>query len=235
MSQVSEGADRGGRQRRTPGISASQQLYETLRHRILHFHLPPGAGIVKRDLSAEFAVSPTPVREALLRLADEGLVDVYPQSGTFVSLIDVQQAREVHFLRLAVEIEVVRTLCANSGPEGTAELQRWIRRQEMEFEAGDKTAFAIADNRFHDTMFRLAGVQGLTQLIESRRGHFDRIRGLYLIENDRRRLVIDEHRAILEALAARDAVAAEAAIRMHIGKSLIIIDEIRAAFPSYFL
>jgi len=228
-------ADLNARQRRNRGISAVQQIYDALRHRIIHFELPPGTNIAKSDITAEFGVSPTPVREALLRLSNEGLVDIFPQSRTTVSLIDVQHAREVHFLRLSVEVEVVRVLADTIAREGLNELDNWIRRQMTELEVGDETAFKIADNSFHEEMFSLAGVQGLTRLIDARRGHYDRIRGLFLNEPRRRETVVEEHLAIITALKVSDPAAAEAAVRGHLGKSLAIIDEIRDHHPEYFL
>lgn len=223
------------RVRRAYGVSALQQVYDDMRHEIINLKLPPGSIIAKNEVAARFGISQTPVREALLRLADEGLVDIFPQSRTVVSLIDVQQAREVHFLRLSVEIEIVRLLANALDAEGMAELRNWIERQVTELNAGNQTAFKLADNRFHDAMFRMAGVQGLTRLIDSRRGHYDRIRGLYLLEHQRRKVVIKEHRAIVAALKARDSVAAEAAVRHHLGKSLAIIEEIRERHSGFFL
>ena len=221
--------------RRERGVSAVQQVYDHLRHQIINLKLPPGTPIAKSKIAADFGLSQTPVREALLRLADEGLVDIFPQSGTMVSLIDVQHAREVHFLRLAVEIEVQRVLVETIDADGMAELRAWMDRQITELKSGKETAFKQADNRFHDAMFQLAGVQGLTRLLESKRGHYDRIRGLYLRDHERRETVVKEHKVILAALDKRDAAAAEAGVRQHLGKSLAVIDDIRDLNPGYFL
>ncbi|MBT6094309.1 MAG: GntR family transcriptional regulator [Rhodospirillaceae bacterium] len=222
------------RSRRESGVSAVQQVYDALRHDIIYFYRQPGSNISKNEIAAEFDVSPTPVREAMLRLSDEGLVNIYPQSRTVVALIDIQHAQEIHFLRLSVEIEVVRVLADTIDAEGLAALNAWIERQVTELATGDETAFKIADNSFHDEMFRLAGIQGLTRLIDAQRGDYDRIRGLYLHEHERRQIVINEHRAIVSALKAADADAAEIAVRRHLGKSLAIVDDIRERHPGYF-
>ena len=221
--------------RRARGVSAVQQVYEGIRHPIIDLTLPPGSPITKSEITAAFGVSQTPVREALLRLENEGLVDIFPQSRTVVSLIDIQHAREVHFLRLGVEIEVMRVLMKCIETEGMDELRTWIERQTTELNSGNHIAFKRADDSFHQEMFHLAGVQGLASMIDSKRGHYDRIRGLYLLEQQRREIVIEEHRAIVSALEARDPVAAEAAVRQHLGKSLAIIEEIRERHPGYFL
>lgn len=220
---------------RKPGVSAVGYVYEDIRSRIINLNFEPGAPVAKNTLAERFNVSPTPIREALLRLAEEDLVNIIPQSGTTVSLINIQSAQEVHFLRLSVEIEVARVLCDEIDSTGLAELNAWMERQVTELSAGNLTAFKHADNSFHEEMFQLAGVKGLTQLLDRRRGHYDRIRGLYLREYERREVVVEEHREIFAALKKRDKSAAEAAVRMHLGKSLAIVDQIQDRYPNYFL
>lgn len=214
--------------------STVQQIYADLRHLIIDLSIKPGSVINKKEIAERFGVSQTPVREALIRLEEEGLVDIFPQSRTQVSLIDIQHAREAHFLRLSVEVEVARVLSQSIDDDGLAALNAWIERQETELNVGNQTAFKLADDSFHDQMFRLAGVGGLTQIIDRRRGHYDRIRGLYLMQEERRQIVIREHRAIHAALRGGDPAVAEGAIRAHLGKSLAIIGQIRDKYPDYF-
>ena len=90
------------------------QVYEILRERILAVELAPGALLVRGDIQEEFGVSQTPVRDALLRLQEEGLVDIFPQHATLVSRIDIGHARQAQFLRLSLELEAVRRLAADS-------------------------------------------------------------------------------------------------------------------------
>jgi DNA-binding GntR family transcriptional regulator len=221
-------------ERRRQGVSAVQHVYDQLRHDIVYLKRLPGSTISKKDVTESCGVSPTPVREALLRLADEGLVEIYPQSRTVVSRIDIQHAREILFLRLSTEIEIAKVLVQIIDDGGIARLMAWIDRLETELRAGDQNSFRSADNRFHEEMYALAGVPGLIQVLRARRGHHDRIRGLFLRQADRRQEVIDEHRAIVDALKNRDGAAAEQATRLHLGKSLAIIDEIREQYPDYF-
>lgn len=210
-------------------------VYSDIRDRIINLGFEPGTPIAKNILAERFRVSPTPIREALLKLSEEDLVKIIPQSGTAVSLINIQHAREAHFLRLSVEVEVVRVLCDEIDKSGLAKLNTWIERQVTELNAGNQIEFKRADDSFHNEMFRIAGVEGLAQLLSRRRGHYDRIRGLYLLQQERRKIVIVEHRKVFAALSKRDAPAAEAAVRMHLGKSLAIIDQIQDRFPDYFL
>ncbi|MGJ3259487.1 MAG: GntR family transcriptional regulator [Rhodospirillales bacterium] len=228
MRMLPTGTSRGGRP------TTVQQIYADLRHLIIDLSVSPGTVINKREIAERFGVSQTPVREALILLEEEGLVDIFPQSRTEVSHIDVQHAREAHFLRLSVEIEVARVLSQSIDDAGLAALNAWIERQETELHVDNQTAFKLGDNSFHNEMFRLAGVEGLTQIIDRRRGHYDRIRGLYLLEEERRHIVIREHRAIFAALQSGEPATAEGAIRAHLGKSLAIIDQIRNRYPDYF-
>ncbi len=220
--------------RRQQGVSAVQRVYDLLRHDIVYLKRVPGATISKNEIAELCGVSPTPVREAMLRLAEEGLIEIYPQSRTVVSLIDIQQAREVLFLRLSTEIEVAKVLVRTINDDEIGKLEAWIDRQVTELRTGDEDSFRSADNRFHEEMYRLAGVPGLSQVIRARRGHHDRIRGLFLRQVDRRHAVVDEHRAIIAALRDRDEAEAERATRFHLGKSLAIINDIRRQNPDFF-
>lgn len=215
-------------------LTTVQQIYTDLRRLIIDLSLTPGTLISKNDIADRYGVSQTPVREALILLEEDGLVDIFPQSRTEVSRIDIQHAREVHFLRLSVEIEVARVLSQIIDEEGLKKLKAWIARLTTELEAGDQPSFRLTDNSFHEEMFRLAGIAGVTRMIERKRGHYDRLRGLYLLEQGRRLNVINEHGEIFKALKNHDEEAAEAAVRNHLGKSLAIVDHLRDRHPYFF-
>src|SRR5512138_3139055 len=89
---------------------AAPQVFERLRGMIISLELPPGSPLSRAALAAQFGVSSTPIRDALMRLEEEGLVDVFPQYATVVSRVDVRLAQQAHFLRQAVELEIVRGL-----------------------------------------------------------------------------------------------------------------------------
>ena len=87
---------------------AAPQVFERLRGMIISLELPPGSPLSRVALAGQFGVSSTPIRDALMRLEEEGLVDVFPQYATVVSRVDVRLAQQAHFLRQAVELEIVR-------------------------------------------------------------------------------------------------------------------------------
>jgi len=210
------------------------QLYEVLRERIVSLQLVPGAPIHRSDIAAEFGVSQTPVREALLRLQQEALVDVFPQSATAVSRIDLARAEQAHFLRRAVELEIVRQLAQQPDPLLVAKLQEQVDRLEQARAAGDWKAFTQADQAFHEAMYRAAGQEELHHLVRCRSGHIERLRRLHVPSPGKARKVVADHRAILAAIAAGAPEQAQARLREHLSGTLAHVGEIRAAHPDYF-
>ena len=217
------------------GLSSAQRIYEILHSRIMECSMKPGSIISKQNVADEMGYSQGPVRDALIRLETEGLVDIIPQSRTTVSLIDVRDAIEFHFLRVSVEVEVVRVLASQVTDIELGRLKLWIDRLKCEIKTEDLVAFNEADISFHAEMFHFAGVSGLTDWIALRRGHYDRIRGLYLKDQKRREEIISDHQEILDALKTRKSRESENAARTHLGKSLAVVESIKSTYPNYFL
>lgn len=201
---------------------------------IVDLTLPPGAQISKDTIALHFGVSHTPVREALLRLEDEGLVQIFPQSRTIVSTIDVQHAREAHFLRLGVEVEVMKQLVPAITDDRVQALAELIAAQEAALAQGDLDRFTMLDNAFHAECYDQAGVAGLWDIIHTRRAHLDRLRRLHLPVGDKASTVLAQHRRILDACRRRDVGGAETAVREHLRGTLGACDELREHFPEYF-
>ncbi|MEL0090740.1 MAG: GntR family transcriptional regulator [Rhodospirillales bacterium] len=215
-------------------ISAAQKIYEILRSRIVKLDLKPGALISKRDIATEFNISQTPVREALVLLEEEGLVDIFPQSRTQVSYVDIQSAREAHFLRRSVEVEISKELVLKISAVQIIELRSLIELQKINFDEGNLKAFAISDNEFHQRMYQMADVTGLYDLLNTRRAHLDRLRNLHLPQKGKASAILSEHSAIVDSLEKRDPAAAEAAVRNHLKGTVSATEELRAHFPEYF-
>ncbi len=219
------------RERRSPVV---QRIYADIRDMIVDLRLPPGSLISKNQVAREFGVSPTPVREALLRLEDQGLVDIFPQSRTMVSLIDVQHAREGFFLRRSVEVEIARTLAPVFTESQAADLRALIARQEVELQAGDLSAFTAYDDLFHARIYEFAGFGGLWHLVRAQQANLDRLRRLHLPGEGKGRAILAGHESIVTALASGRPDAAERAVRSHLGASIAATDAIRARYPGYF-
>ncbi len=221
-------------QGRSGRMTAVQQVYADLRHLIVEMSLPPGTVISKKSIAERYGISQTPVREALILLEEEGLVDIFPQSRTEVSYIDVQSAREAHFLRRSVEVEIAHILATEITDAQIAELRDIIAHQKAADDLGDYNAFTRHDNAFHERMYQMAGVGGLWPLIDARRAHLDRLRRLHLPIEGKTRAIIKDHIDIVDAIAARNAAQAEASVREHLKGTVSATEDIRSHFPEYF-
>jgi DNA-binding GntR family transcriptional regulator len=212
---------------------AAPQVFERLRGLIISLALPPGSPLSRAGLAEQFGVSSTPIRDALMRLDEEGLVDVFPQYATVVSRIDVRLAQQAHFLRQALELEIVRLLAASPDETLGAELNRTIARQQQFAKAGDFEKFMAADNEFHAQLYAATGKQDIWALVRSRSGHIDRLRRLHLPSPGKAQDIVRHHRLIAKSIGAGEPDDAQRHLRTHLSGTLSDLDRIRARYPEY--
>ncbi|KXJ54784.1 MAG: transcriptional regulator [Thalassospira sp. Nap_22] len=214
--------------------SASTQLHDSLRKRIIDLELAPGQYLSRAEIAEEYGVSQTPVRDALLKLEEEGLVDTFPQSKTEVSRIDVEQALETQFLRLSVELEVTRRLANAKDPALTVKAHSILAQQNAVSAANDLDTFGKLDRDFHYALYEAAGVAQLYGVVEARSGHIDRLRKLNLPDPGKSASILDCHARILAAIDKGDASTACEVVREHLMGTLATVDAIRERHPSFF-
>lgn len=215
-------------------IPASVRIYDLLRERIVGGEMLPGAPVSEKELAEGYGVSRTPVREALLRLADERLIDIFPQRGTFVSRIRVEALRDGMVIREALERVAVRHAAAKVTDADISELRLILDRQQASEQMSDWSGFHAQDEEFHRRIAILSGHPNLWRVARQEKVQIDRCRVLHLPISGRRGLVMDEHRAILNGLAARDPDAAEQSMAEHLSNVLPGLDELLRARPDYF-
>jgi DNA-binding GntR family transcriptional regulator len=213
---------------------AAHRVFGQLRDEILSLALPPGTALSRNALQRRYRLSSTPIRDALMRLEEVGLIDVFPQSRTLVSLIDVKLAREAQFLRRSVELEVVTALATAPNAGVLRELSAIITEQRRQAKAGDLERFNDADLAFHGTMYIAAGVPELWSLVRRQSVHIDRIRRLHLPIKGKIAQILRDHDAIVKAISDGKPRRAQEALRKHLSQSLAFTDELRARFPTYF-
>ena len=215
---------------------SAPQVFDAIRALIIALDLPPGTVLPRGELAEHFGLSQTPIRDALMRLAEEGLVDIFPQHATVVSRIDIASALEVHFLRRSIELELLRTLCENPEAELLAlvgKLRSHLLVQQACLNPLDFAALASADQAFHRDLYAAAGVANLWSLVCQRSGQIDRLRRLNLPAQGKAQAIVHDHDRILKALAARDKEAAESALRDHLSGTLSFVKEIRKLHPDW--
>lgn len=214
--------------------TAAQQIYDDLRNRIISLDLEPGSAVSRAELASFYGVSPTPLRDAMMKLEQEGLLDIRPQSKTLVTKIDCDSARETQFLRTAIELEVIRTLAETPGAD-LDEPQRLLDAMTAcGFDDDGLTEFTALDRAFHRALCTAAGHESLWDLVVRRSGHLDRLRRLHLPSAGKREQIIHDHAAILDGIRSGDPAEATAHVRRHLSGTLQVVDRIAAAHPDYF-
>jgi DNA-binding GntR family transcriptional regulator len=212
---------------------AAPQVFERLRGMIIALELPPGSPLSRAALAEQFGVSSTPIRDALMRLEEEGLVEVFPQYATVVSRIDVHRAQQAHFLRQALELEIVRGLALKPDDALVAELNATIARQQQFLKAGAFEKFMAEDNKFHAQLYEAADKQDIWTLVRSRSGHIDRLRRLHLPSPGKAQDIVRHHRLIVKSIAGGEPEEAQKHLRTHLSGTLSELAQIRARHPEY--
>ncbi|WP_371421009.1 GntR family transcriptional regulator [Tardiphaga sp.] len=212
---------------------AAPQVFERLRELIISLALPPGSALSRAALAEQFGVSSTPIRDALMRLDKEGLVEVFPQYATVVSKVDVGLAQQAHFLRQALELEIVRILALQPDAALIIDLNRIITLQQQFAKAGDFARFMAADTEFHQKLYDAADKRGLWDLIRSRSGHIDRLRRLHLPSLGKAQAIVRDHKLIAKAIATGQPDEAQKHLRAHLSGTLRDVDKIRMRHPEY--
>ena len=213
----------------------AQRVIDALRERIVSLELPPGATLSRVDLARQFDVSLTPIREAMQRLEQDGLIRIIPQSKTVVTKIDVAQLYETHFLRVAVEAEVARRLAEKPDPAVLKKARAILTMQETLVDNLDEISlFNELDEAFHQTLFAGVGQLSLHAMLKAKAGHLSRVRRLDLPKEGKIRGIMRGHWAVLEAIEAGDPLGAQEAMREHLAGSVKRIEEMRREHPGYF-
>lgn len=216
-------------------VPASALVYEEIRSRIISLALPPETTLVRAELAESFKVSQSPVREAIMRLEQDGLVASYPQSRTIVTKIDVARIREEHFLRVAAECEVVRQL-AEMGETGAVVKAKGIIKMQ-EALAGDIEQidlFKQLDETFHAALFTGVNQSNLHVQVTARSGHLARVRMLDLPRAGKMLSVLEGHKAVIAAIQSGDGNLASSEMRKHLSGTMErlpqIVEENRELF-----
>ncbi|MRV70315.1 FCD domain-containing protein [Duganella sp. FT92W] len=215
------------------GPSASTQIYDYLRAKIVSLEFTPGTVLPRPELARFFNVSVTPVRDALLRLEEEGLVDIFPQHATRVREVDLDSARHAQFLRLALELEVARTLASQEDSSVPARLRQLVETQRSCWARKDVEGFIAADQEFHRHLFTAANAERLWHTLRARSGNMDRLRRLHLPLNNKAESVLRQHAELVDAIEQRDPALAEDRVRRHLGGTLSQLNDLRNTYPQY--
>jgi DNA-binding GntR family transcriptional regulator len=216
------------------GATVSVAIYRDLRTDIVSLRRKPGEVISEKQIAEAHGVSRTPVREAVLKLADEGLIEIFPQSGTFVARIPVAALPEAIAIRRVLEEATVRYAAGRATRSQIARLRACLELQREREAECDHEGFHQADEAFHAQIAEIAGYPGFWTLIQQVKVQVDRYRRLTLPVRGRMGRVVVEHEAVVDAIADHDADRAARAITAHLDDLQLTIADAQKAHPLYF-
>lgn len=214
--------------------TARDYALRILKNNIITMELEPGAMVSENELAAQMGLSRTPVREALMDLAKCRVVDVLPQRGSRIALIDYALVEEARFAREVLEVAVLDPVCERITPMDITQLRQNVRLQALTQEPGigDSLSLMELDDAFHQMLFRIAKKENTYNMLCGMTIHFDRVRNLALnVVKDIK--IIEDHQQICEAIAMRDAAKAKEIMRMHLGRVRVDEEAIRSVYPQY--
>ena len=215
----------------------SDQAYEVLRDSILRRELPPGRRLDLDQLQSQLGISRTPLKEAISRLATEGLVTIVPRRGSYVTELTAQDVAERFDVRQMLELGAVDGIVANLTDEHVIRLRKAHADLEalttVEGLTSDYFGFLAKDREFHRAILGIAGNKLLLEVYDELNVHLQMAKVFYLAQDKRIGLVEYEHREIFKALEARDADALKAALRDHIqGAKQVVVSGIETQYEA---
>ena len=215
------------------GAAVGPQLHRLLRDKIIRGDMPPGSRISETEIAAAYSVSRQPVREAFIKLAEELLVEVRPQRGTFVSLISVPAVITARFIREAVEADIVRRVAEGADAAALRVLDARMAEQIALPAEAPGEEFMRVDEEFHRALAELAGLAVVADRLEEMKIHMNRVRHISARQFSRERLV-SQHGDIVEAIRARDPAQADGAMRLHLHEIIVDLPGIVACQGDFF-
>lgn len=204
-----------------------------LKENIIRLEMEPGSSISDREVAAKLSLSRTPVREALLELAKAKVVDIYPQRGSVVSLIDYGLVEEAYFVRSVLETAVVELACERANEDSLAELEDNVKLQKFYQQDRVTEKLMELDDEFHRLLFKMTGKLQAYEMMKGMMIHFDRVRNMALGTLKDKSLV-EEHEKILTAVREKNPGAARKVMTIHLNRYRVDEEEVRRRYPGYF-
>lgn len=218
-----------------PHENVREYAYRVLYQNIMTMHLTPGTAMSEQELSVVLNVSRTPVREAFIRLAQKGLLEVLPQRGTFVSPINTAYLSEFRFLRIAVENAIMKLACHEFNEPWLSKLQLCLDEQKQLLTLNDAEAFFRSDNRLHEILYSGCNKSHIWQIVQEANADYLRARILNVTDAEEQiRILYNQHCIIVESILQHDTEQGVAVMTEHINKLMEDVEVLKKQYPNYF-
>lgn len=208
--------------------------FRVMRNNIVNLELTPGSMLSEQDIAEELHLSRTPVHEALQELARTTIIEILPQKGSLVSLVDMNKVDEAVFLRSTIESAITEKACKIATEEDIRSLEENISLQDFYHDQNSIDKIMELDNAFHEKMYKITNKMQCHYVVKLMNIHYDRFREmkLHALEN---KPIIDEHKEILQAFIQKNPTKAKELVLSHINRLYIDEKEIRSKYPTFFL
>jgi DNA-binding GntR family transcriptional regulator len=194
----------------------------------------PRATLSEQEIAARFGISRTPVREAMIKLAEEGLVEIFPQYGSFVAPIKLLDVFDSQFAREALESAAVEKAVERLDARWDQQLRGIIARQRSLIHPKNRDDFFSADEDMHMLILRIAGHADAWRFVESAKAQMDRVRHIAIKLPRKQASILSEHEAVIDRMLARDMAGAVEAMRAHLRGIFRTIETLRNENNEYF-
>lgn len=214
--------------------STREYAYRVLKTNIMRLNFAPGNALSEKDIAALLNISRTPVREAFIRLSQEYLLDVVPQKGTYVTLIDLDNVNESKFLRETVEKEIIKLACIEFPHEKFLKLQSCLALQETCIHNNQPLDFFELDEMLHSTIFAGCHKTRIWTITQQMHTHYNRVRIMNVSRGHDMPRILAQHREIVRAIQEHDVSLGSETIFLHLNKVTFDLNELLNNYPDYF-
>ena len=221
-------------QGRRKGETAREYAYRMIREQIISLGLKPGEAFNDMEFAAKIGVSRTPVREAVIQLSEESrIIEIFPQRGMRIALIDVELVEEARFLRVLLEKQIAGMCCEMATEEDIKWLQEKVGLQEFYMENSHPEMMMQLDDEMHRKLFMICHRELTYGMCQKLAIHYDRIRSLS-VNTVKDHTVIEDHKKIIRFIAAHEKENAMAQMEKHLSRWQLNEGKFRQKFPDYF-
>lgn len=211
------------------------EAYSQIRNRIMHNKYVPGQKISEKVISEELGIGRTPVREAIIRIERDGLIDVVPQSGSYISKIDMAVANNARFVRQILEVEIMLEATGKITNESYQFLQDNLAQQQQAIQQHNPDTFFDLDETFHQKFYQIANRQDVWEWLQTLNMQLNRFRWMRLtVEDLNWQTLLEQHQAILTAVHERQLDDVRFNITAHLRLMLSERKYLLRRFPDYF-
>ena len=220
--------------KRFPQESTREYVYRFLKVNIMNLHFEPGSALSEKEIALLLNVSRTPVREAFIQLSQEYLLDILPQKGTYVSLIDIENVEESKFLRETLEKAIIEMACKEFPDERIFELQSILMLQELCLQESNYNKFYELDEALHSAIFEGCKKARIWLMIQQMHTHYNRVRRLNVAVGHELDRVLEQHKNLVKAIREKDVELGIDTVDRHLNKVRLDIKELVDHYPHFF-